>query len=379
MSIPASDTRRARVQAFTNPVSLINRFGLLLVILVGVAVMSQISPVFFTWVNFTNVLYVSSLVAVVAIGQMFVLLVGGIDLSVGAVVALSSVFVVGFSMDAGLPTWLAVVISLATGTAFGFINGFITTKFQISALVVTLGTMSIARGIAYIYTGGSNLAPIPPELAAVGNASIGSFPVVILFALAIAVLAHITLSNTRFGRSVYAVGGNKVAARFSGIRSDRIQIFAFMVSGFLASIGGLMITVRLGAGSASSATGLELTVIAAVVIGGTSLFGGEGRVSGTLLGVLLLGLVQNSINLLAVPANFDLVVSGIVIILAAGVDVYRRLKLEPALARRALEKSKRAEAARDLELASAVDESSRHSDEETAPTSVGSPRNTQQP
>ncbi|WP_166788126.1 ABC transporter permease [Cryobacterium glaciale] len=318
--------------------AVLNRFGLLIVILIGVVVMSQLSPVFFTRVNFTNVFYVASLVAVVAIGQMFVLLVGGIDLSVGAVVAVSSVLAVGLAQDFGLPTWLSVLVALLAGTAFGFVNGFLTTKFQISALIVTLGTLSIARGFAFIYTGGSNIAPIPPELRAAGRASVAGIPVVIIFALVIAIIAHIVLSKTRFGRSIYAVGGNPIAARLSGIRSDRIVIIAFVISGFLAAVGGLMISARLGAGSASAGTGLELTVIAAVVIGGTSLFGGEGRVLGTLLGVLLLGLVQNSINLLAVPANVDLVVSGVVIVLAAGVDVYRRLRLEPALARRALEK-----------------------------------------
>jgi len=327
-----------------SPAAIINRFGLLIVILIGVAVMSQASPVFFTAINFTNVFYVGSLIAVVALGQMFVLLVGGIDLSVGAVVAISSVLVVGLSQDSGLPTWLAVIVSLLVATGFGLLNGVLTTKFKISSLIVTLGTLSVARGLAFMYTGGSNLAPIPKELSVVGNASIGTFPLVIVFALVIALVAHIVLSSTRFGRSIYAVGGNPVAARLSGIRSDRIVILAFMVSGLLAGVGGLMITVRLGAGSASAGSGLELAVIAAVVIGGTSLFGGEGRVPGTLLGVLLLGLVQNSINLLAVPANVDMVVSGVVIVLAAGVDVYRRLYLEPALARRSLEKAQDAAA-----------------------------------
>lgn len=345
MSSPGSSAPAGSRFSLPSPGAVVNRFGLLIVILIGVAIMSQASPVFFTWINFTNVFYVASLTAVVAIGQMFVLLVGGIDLSVGAVVAISSVLVVGLATDSGLPTWLAVIVSLLVGVAFGFLNGFLTTKFKISSLIVTLGTLSIARGLAFIYTGGSNLAPIPKELSVVGNASIGTFPLVILFALAIAVVAHVVLTNTRFGRSIYAVGGNPVAARLSGIRSDRIVILAFMVSGLLAGVGGLMITVRLGAGSASAGTGLELAVIAAVVIGGTSLFGGEGRVPGTLLGVLLLGLVQNSINLLAVPANVDQVVSGVVIVLAAGVDVYRRLYLEPALARRSLEKSRAAAAA----------------------------------
>ena len=345
MSIPESQDLHSRRLTAPSLGVILNKFGLLIVILIGIAIMSQISPVFFTPINFTNVLYVASLVAVVAIGEMFVLLVGGIDLSVGAVVALSSVLVVGMSKS-GWPTWSAIVASLVVGIFFGLLNGILTTKFQISALVVTLGTMSIARGLAFMYTGGSNLAPVPADLAALGNASIGTFPLVIVFALVIAVIAHVFLSNTKYGRSLYAVGGNPVAARLSGIRSDRIKILAFIVSGLLAAVGGLMITVRLGAGSASSGTGLELTVIAAVVIGGTSLFGGEGRVPGTLLGVLLLGLVQNSINLLSVPPNFDLVVSGVVIVLAAGVDVYRRLYLEPSLARRTLEKQQAAQAAR---------------------------------
>lgn len=336
MSIVESQELRSR-RALPSVGVLLNRFGLLVVILLGIAVMSLVSPVFATWINFTNVLYVASLVAVVAIGEMFVLLVGGIDLSVGSVVALSSVLVVGLSKS-GWPIGLAILASLAVGIAFGFVNGIMTTKLKISPLIVTLGTLSIASGLAFIYTGGSNLAPVPVGLAKLGNASIGSFPVVILFALVVAIIAHILLSNTRVGRSIYAVGGNPVAATLSGIRSNRIVIFAFMVSGLLAGVGGLMITVRLGAGSASSGTGLELTVIAAVVIGGTSLFGGEGKVLGTLLGVLLLGLVQNAINLLAVPANVDLVVRGFVIVLAAGVDVYRRLYLEPALARRSLER-----------------------------------------
>jgi ribose transport system permease protein len=341
----------ARVPLFSNqlaavsPGVLVNRFGLLAVILIGIAVMSQISPVFLTPLNFTNVLYVSSTVAVVAIGQMFVLLVGGIDLSVGAVVALSSVIAVGLAVDHGVPTWIAVIIALIAGAGVGYINGFLTTKFKISALIVTLGTMSIARGLAFLYTGGSNIAPLPTDLKAVGNATIAGIPVVIIFALVLAIVARTILTKTRFGRSVYAVGGNPMAAKLSGIRSDRIVIFAFMISGLLGAVGGVMTSLRLGAASASAGQGLELLVIAAVVIGGTSLFGGEGRVLGTLLGVLLLGLVDNSINLLAVPANFDEVVSGVIIVLAAGVDVYRRLRLEPALARRALEKQQATAAA----------------------------------
>ncbi len=160
-------------------------------------------------------------------------------------------------------------------------------------------------------------------------------PVVILFTMALGVVAHFILTKTRFGRAVYATGGNPIAARLSGIRTNRVIIAAYVISGFMASLGGLMITARLEAGAATAGQGAELTVISAVVIGGVSLFGGEGKIGGVLLGVLLLGLVQNAINLLNVPPNYDYVVSGLVIAAAAALDVYRRSYLEAALSARA--------------------------------------------
>jgi ribose transport system permease protein len=309
-------------------------FGLLAVILIVGLVLTIASPHFLTRINLINVLYASSLIAVVALGETFVILVAGIDLSVGSVVALTSVLAAGLVLNQKLPTGVAIVAALGVGALFGLANGLATTRLRISPLIATLATLSIARGLAFIYSGGTNIAPVPNFFTAASTANVLGIPVVIIFALALAVVAQLILSRTRFGRSIYATGGNRLAARLAGIRTDRIILFAFTLSGLTAGIGGLVITARLGAGAATAAQGLELAVIAAVVIGGTSLFGGEGSIGGVLLGVLLLALVQNGVNLLNVPPNYDTVVSGLVIAAAAAVDVYRRGFLEQRLSRR---------------------------------------------
>jgi ribose transport system permease protein len=327
---------RRRLLGGLQTVDLFDKFGLLMVILLGVLVLTQLSDVFFTYRNFTNVLYQATIVAIVALGQMFVILTAGIDLSVGSVLALSSVLSVGLVVNEGLPVPVAILVAMVAGLVFGLLNGLMVAKFRISPLIVTLATLSIARGLAYIYSGGLNIAPVPAFFNSLRSSTFLGVPSVIPFTLLLAVLAHGVLTRTRFGRSIFATGGNEEAARMAGIRTDRVVITAYAISGTLAALGGVLIAARLGAGAATVGSGLELTVIAAVVIGGTSLFGGDGSVSGTMLGVLLLALVTNGINLLGVPANFDLVVSGVVIALAAGLDVYRRLYLAPKLARRSM-------------------------------------------
>jgi ribose transport system permease protein len=196
--------------------------------------------------------------------------------------------------------------------------------------------MSIARGLAYIYSGGQNIAPVPKIFIELQAARILGIPAVIVLTLVLALIAQLVLSRTRFGRSVYATGGNILAARLAGIRTERVIIMTFVISGLTAALGGLLITARFEAGAATAAQGMELAVIAAVVIGGVSLFGGEGNMGGMLLGVLLLGLVQNAVNLLNVPPNYDSVVSGLVIAAAAALDVYRRTYLEAGMRRRAI-------------------------------------------
>lgn len=310
--------------------------GLLTVIVVVGLLLSIASPVFFSRINIENLFYSSTIIAVLAIGETFVILIGGIDLSIGAVLALSSVLCVGFSLNQNFPVWVSILIALGLGALIGFVNGLTVTTLKIPPLIATLAMMSIARGVAFIYSGGRNIAPVPSIFVDIQATRFVGIPVVILFTLLVGLLTHFVLSSTRFGRSVYATGGNTLAARLSGIRTDQIMLGAYVISGVTAALGGLMITARLEAGAATAGFGAELTVISAVVIGGVSLAGGEGKIGGVLLGVLLLGLVQNAINLLSVPPNYDYVVSGLVIAAAAGLDVFRRSFTEAALRRRSI-------------------------------------------
>jgi ribose transport system permease protein len=315
-------------------VEIVQDLGLVVIIVICSILLGLASPVFFKWINIENLLFGSTIIAIVAIGEAFVIMVAGIDLSVGAVLALSSVLCVGLAVNQGLPAWLAALIALGLGAVAGLINGVAVTRFKIPALIATLAMMSIARGVAFIYSGGRNIAPIPDIYDQIQAAHLFGVPVIILFTLAIALIAHFVLSSTRFGREIYATGGNPVAATLSGIRADRVIISAYLISGIAAALGGLMITARLEAGAATAGFGMELTVISAAVIGGVSLFGGEGKIGSVLLGVLLLGLVQNAINLLNVPPNYDYVVSGLVIALAAALDVFRRNVAEAGARRR---------------------------------------------
>ena len=319
----------------TTAIEVVQDLGLLIVIAIGAIVLSVFSPVFLSRLNIENLLFSSTIIAVIAIGESFVILVAGIDLSVGAVLALSSVLSVGLVNDFGAPVTVAVIASLCVGALIGLINGINVTLTKIPALIATLAMLTVTRGLAFIYSGGQNIAPVPDFYVTVQATRLFGVPIIILLTLGLGVLAHFVLAKTRFGRSVYATGGNPVAARLSGIRTNRVIVTAYTISGVMAALGGVMITARLEAGAATAGQGMELTVISATVIGGVSLFGGEGKIAGVLLGVLLLGLVQNAINLLNVPPNYDYVVSGLVIAVAAALDVYRRNYLEVGLGRRA--------------------------------------------
>jgi len=307
--------------------------GLLAVLVLGVVIMSFASPVFLTRINIENLLFAATVVAVVAIGQSFVILIAGIDLSAGAVVALASVLSVGLVSFYDVPIGLAALVALGAGLLVGIINGLSVTWLRIPPLIATLAMMSITRGIAFLFSGGRTITPVPDIYVEIQQSRLLGIPVVILGTLFLALLAHVVLARTRFGREIYATGGNPVAARLAGISTSAVTVAAYAISGCAAALGGIMITARLESGAATAGFGMELTVISAVVIGGVSLFGGEGRVSGVLLGVLLLAFVQNAVNLLNVPPNYDYIVSGFVIAAAAALDVSRRRLLEAGMRR----------------------------------------------
>lgn len=339
------DERRADLRERIG--SFLSEQGLLVVIVLFALVMSQLSDVFLTKTNLINLLYQSTILAVFAVGMTFVVLTAGIDLSVGSVAALASVLATKAAVDWGLAPAVGIALAILLGAAIGLGNGLAVTRIGITPLIVTLASLSAVSGAAFAWTDGSNVTPVPQIFKTVGTEKVLGLPVMIPFALAIALVAHVVLSRTRFGRSIYAVGGNAVAARLAGIRTGRVITLAYVIAGAMAAIAGLMLTARLFSGSPRAGQGMELTVIAAVVIGGTSLFGGTGNIRGTLYGVLLITMVTNSINLLGVPSAYDDLITGAVIFVAAAIDVYRHRYFQRAMARRAHSRSRTGDPAPD--------------------------------
>ncbi|MED4226210.1 ABC transporter permease [Neobacillus cucumis] len=301
----------------------IGSLGLLIVIIAFCVLLSILSPVFLTGTNLINLLTESTINATVALGVTFVIITGGIDLSVGSVLAVSSAIGLGLIVH-GVPVFVGVLAMILIGAAFGLLNGICITKLQLSPLIVTLGSMGIARGIVLIYTNSANIGPVPNSFVTLATGNLFSIPYLVIAVAVLSIIAHIILKNTVFGRSVYASGGNELAARLSGVRTKTIVTLTYVLSGIGAAIGGILLTSQLQSAGPTAGTGLELTVIGAVVIGGTSLFGGQGNILGTILGVILISLVANAINLLSVPPAWDSFVQGSVIIIAALLDVYRR-------------------------------------------------------
>jgi ribose transport system permease protein len=304
--------------------SIVTRLGLFLVILIFMAVMTFVSPVFLTIANFKNLFIQSTILAVLALGQTFVIMTRGIDLSIGGTMALTSAICIGLAVYSGLPTPLALVVCLALGVVIGLINGLSVTVLGITPLIVTLATLSITRGATFVYTNGANITPVPDSVAEFGRGELGGVPYSVILLCILAMVCHFVLARTVFGRSVYATGGNGVAARLAGIPTHRVILATYVICTVMATLAGLILTARLESAGPRAGVGVELTVIAACVIGGASLFGGTGSIAGTLLGVVLISLVSNAINLLGVPPAWDDLVKGFVIFLAAVTDVYRR-------------------------------------------------------
>ena len=308
--------------------------GLLVVVLLFGVLLTFLSPVFLTTVNLVNLLYQCTILGVFAIGMTFVILTGGIDVSVGSTAALSSVLSMGIIVNMDMPPAVGLLTGLLVGAGVGAVNGLMVTKLGISPLIATLATLSAGSGIAFAYSDGGNITPVPKVLTDMVSAKIAGIPLLIPAVLVLAFLAHLALTRTTYGRSIYAVGGNKEAALLAGIRVDRVTMNAYIIAGLSAGMAGLLLTGRLASGSPRAGDGIELTVIAAVVIGGTSLFGGQGNIKGTLLGVLLIAMVSNAVNLLGIPSSYDRIVQGVVIFAAAALDVYRYKYVQKNLSRK---------------------------------------------
>jgi ribose transport system permease protein len=294
--------------------------GILTGLLVLVALFWRLSPNFMVVGNLLNIVLQVSITAILAFGMTYVLLLGEIDLSVGAAVALVGT-VAALGLQHGL--WLCIVIPLAllAGLALGAINGMLSSLLGIPSFIVTLATMGIFRGLAYIVSGGVPITIDNERFVALGNGSLLSAPVPIWILLALLLGNQFILSKTVFGRTVYLAGGNREAALYSGVNVPGLKIIIFMLSGLMAGISGVLMTARLYSAQPNAGMGYELDAIAAAALGGTSLGGGYGTVTGTLVGALIIGVINNGMNLLSVPYFYQLIVKGIVILAAVCIDV----------------------------------------------------------
>lgn len=300
-------------------------------------IIGSISSYFFTVSNWLNILVQSSIVGVIAVGVTFVIITGGIDLSVGSVLAFSSI-VGGLLLEAGQPVIVSVLASLIIGTAAGFLNGFLITKFKMPAFIVTLAMMEICRGLTMVVTNGenqsltadkslsANLYANYTSYSIFGGSIGGKFPVPIIIMIIVLAIGYYMLRYTTFGRSLYAIGGNREASKFSGIKVGKIELLAYTITGLLCGVAGIVLNSRLGAAIPTAGEGYEMDAIGAVVIGGASLAGGEGSIPGTLIGILILSVLNNGLNLMNVNSFYQNVVKGLVILVAVLIDQLKKRK-----------------------------------------------------
>jgi ribose/xylose/arabinose/galactoside ABC-type transport system permease subunit len=303
----------------------------LVILIIGLSVLS---PAFLTLSNFLNVARVVSINGIMAAGMTLVILTGGIDLSVGSTFALGAVIATAlvpgsnypFAIAYKFPVPFALAIGLLVGGLVGYLNGFIVAKSRVEPFIVTLGTMVFVRGLTYLFTGGFPIScrPMPAELVWVGQGYIWGLPTPTVFFAVVVVACLWITRRTTLGRSIYALGGNEEASRLSGIEVGRVKMLAYSLLGCLAAFSGIVLSSRVAAASPTAGVGYELDVIAGVVIGGTSLSGGRGSVFGTVLGVFILGVITNGLDLLGVSTYYQYVVKGLMLIGAVGLDGYLR-------------------------------------------------------
>jgi ribose transport system permease protein len=295
------------------------RAGIAVGLAILIVVFTLLSPGFLSFGNFTNIALQAAINAIVAIGMTFTIVTAGIDLSVGSTVALTSVIAADL-MVTGVPIPIAIVGALLVGAACGAINGLFIVKARLAPFIVTLGTLSIYRGAALLYTEGQPVYGVPAAFTAFLSGSFLGLPVPVLLAAAVAVVAHVALRHTRLGEHTLAIGGNEEASRLSGVPVGYTRFMAYVISGGLAALAAVVLVARLGAAEPISGAGYELSAIAAAVMGGASLSGGRGSIIGTVMGALIIATLQVGLTLLNVQAFYQLMAIGIVTILAVMAD-----------------------------------------------------------
>jgi len=303
----------------------------LIIIIFGLLIYS-INRDFITVPNLVNILRGSAFYFIIGCGVTYVIIAGELDLSVGSAMALSGLISVlilksGLNIPIILVVILAVIVGILSGAAIGFISGNLVTRLKIPSLVVTLGFLYALRGVVLIITKGKTIVNLPASFIAIGNTEASNISFLIFYAIIYGVILHLILNYTKFGYHLKGVGGNKIAAKAAGINVSMVKISAFMIAGLSAALGGVIMASRISAASPSIGSGYELYVISAVIIGGTSLFGGSGSILGTFLGALFLSILNNGVQILNINPSAGTFITGIVMITAVGIDQYRRSRM----------------------------------------------------
>ena len=311
-----------------NTMKYMSELTTVIALIILMAVITIINSNFLTANNLLNLLLQVTSNALIAFGMTFVILTGGIDLSVGSILALSSALTAGL-LGSGMPVTLAILISLILGCILGMMNGLLISYGKLAPFIVTLATMTIFRGATLVYTNGN---PITKGLSDtflfqfLGQGYIVGIPFPVIIMFIVFIILYVLLHKTVFGKSVYAIGGNEKAAYISGVKLNKVKIIIYSISGIMASISGLIITSRLSSAQPTAGASYEMDAIAAVILGGTSLSGGKGRILGTLIGALIIGVLNNGLNIIGVSAFWQQVVKGVVILIAVLIDRFKVVK-----------------------------------------------------
>lgn len=303
----------------------IKELGILIVLIILSVMIGLLNPIFFTWSNITDILRNTSYTLIIAIGMTFVLIAKGLDLSVGSTLALCGLMS-AMTMQKGIPVLASVLIGLICGAAIGAVNAFCIVVLNIPAMIATLGSMYMGRGLVLIITKGQPVYPLPESFSLFDKQKILGIPIVVFIAILLSAIAHYILKKTIYGRKVYAIGGNAETAKYAGINVKVITASVYILCGVMAALSGILTAARMGSGQPSVGDGTEMTIITAVIIGGTSLNGGAGTILGTIIGSLLMSVLSTGMNLIGVSAYWQRFVTGLIIIIAVGFDQYQRSK-----------------------------------------------------
>lgn len=298
-----------------------SNIGIISVLFIMCVVVTLITDKFLTANNIISVLRQISINTYIALGMTLIIILGHIDLSVGAIVAMSGTLTVGFIVNQNIPIGVAIVMGLLLGVLAGFLSGFTVSTFRVPAFIITMAMMNIANGIAYVYSGGQSTRIKDDFFIAIGTGYLFNvIPLPVVYMLILIIIVSFVLGKTKFGTYVYAIGGNREAANLSGVPIKKVEIIVFTLSGLLSAFAGLVLCSRMYSGQPSVGSGYELDAIAACVLGGTSMSGGKGRISGTIFGAMVIGIISNGLNLIGVSSYWQLIVKGLIIACAVLLD-----------------------------------------------------------